>query len=71
MRLDCGQIEVVDDAMARVLRGKSGAERLKIAGKLFVFVRELIESSIRAAHPDWDESRIAAETAKRLSHGDD
>jgi len=69
MRLDPGQIEVVDDAMASVLRGKSGAERLEIAGAMFSFARELIESSIREAHPDWDEGQIRAETAKRISHG--
>lgn len=69
MRLDPGQIEVVDEFMARVLRDKSGAERLHIADGLFSFARELIESSIRAAHPDWEEGRIRAETAKRISHG--
>lgn len=62
-------IEVVDDGMAQVLRDKSGAERLQIADEMFSFARELIESSIRATHPDWDDPRIAAETARRLSHG--
>jgi len=62
-------IEVVDELMARVLRDKSGAERLRIADGLFSFARELIESSIRAAHPEWDEARIRSETARRLSHG--
>ena len=69
MRLDPGQIEVVDDSMARVVRDKSGAERLRIADKMFSFARELIASSVRAAHPDWDEGRIQIETARRLSHG--
>ena len=65
------RFEVMDDRMAQVLREKSGAERLRIGDGLFSFARELIESSIRAAHPDWDETRIAAETARRLSHGAD
>ena len=60
--------EVMDDLMAQVLREKPGAERLQIADKLFCFARELIESSVRAAHPDWDDPRIAVETARRLSH---
>ena len=68
-RLDAGRVEVLDNAMAQVLRGKSGAERLRIADKMFSFARELIRSSIRAAHPDWDDLRIAAETARRISHG--
>jgi hypothetical protein len=63
------RFEIMDDRMAQVLRGKSGAERLRIADGLFSFARELIESSIRAAHPEWEEARIRSETARRLSHG--
>ena len=63
------RFEVMDDRMAQVLREKSGAERLCIADGLFSFARELIESSIRAAHPEWDEARVRSETARRLSHG--
>jgi hypothetical protein len=69
MHLNPGPIEVVDEAMARVLRDKSGAERLRLADGLFSFARELIESSIRAAHPEWVEARVRSETARRLSHG--
>jgi hypothetical protein len=69
MRLDRGQIEVVDDEMAEVLRHKSGAERLAIANSLFVFARDVILTKLRQEHPDWDEGRILAETARRLSHG--
>jgi len=69
MRLDPGQIEVMDDQMAAVLRSKTGAERLKIANDMFRFARQLIASGLRAEHPDWDEPRIGRETARRLSHG--
>mgnify|MGYP001619849934 CR=1 FL=1 len=68
-RLDLKRIEVIDDSMAQVLRAMDGPERLRITDKMFSFARELIASSIRAAHPDWDVSRIATETARRLSHG--
>jgi hypothetical protein len=47
----------VDDDMARILREKTGAERLKIA------------SHLAAGHPDWDEERIQRETSRRISHG--
>ena len=57
MRLDRGQIEVLDDEMVQVLRRKSGAERLAIA------------SMLRAEHPEWDEHQVNEETARRLSHG--
>ncbi|NLX12695.1 MAG: hypothetical protein GXY44_03450 [Phycisphaerales bacterium] len=69
LRLDRGQIEVVDDAMAQVLRLKSGPERLSMADKLFGFVRTLLVNRLRSDHPDWDEQRIREETAHRLSHG--
>ena len=69
IRLDRGQIEVVDEAMAQVLRHKSGAERLAIASKLFCFARAMLLNHLRAEHPDWDQKKIHEEAAHRLSHG--
>ena len=69
MRLDDGQIEVLDEDMARVLRSKSGAERLKIAHGLFVAARQMLTCHLRDQHPDWTQQRIAHEVARRLSHG--
>ena len=69
MRAVVERFEVMDDRMAQVLREKSGAERLRIGDQMFSFARDLIADSVRAAHPQWDEGRIAKETARRLSHG--
>ncbi len=69
MRLDRGQIEVVDDAMAAVLRAKTGAERLAIASGLFASARRMLTSHLQAEHPEWDAARVAREVARRLSHG--
>jgi len=69
MRAVVERFEVMDDRMAQVLREKSGAERLRIGDQMFSFARDLIANSVRAAHPQWDEGRIAKETARRLSHG--
>jgi len=63
------RFDVIDDDMARVLREKTGAERLAIADGMFRFARELIRSSVTSRHPEWDEAAIAAEVARRLSHG--
>ncbi|HEX2223817.1 MAG TPA: hypothetical protein VHN15_06405 [Thermoanaerobaculia bacterium] len=63
------RIEVVDDDMARILRAKTGAERLKIASDLFASARRMIASHLAAEHPDWDEERIQRETSRRISHG--
>lgn len=69
MRLDRGQIEVVDDAVAEILRSKTPSERLQIASGLWSFGRELVVNVLRSQHPDWDERKIAREAARRLSHG--
>lgn len=62
-------IEAMDDAMAAVLRSKTGAERLAIAGGMYTDARRMLLSHLRAEHPDWDVKRIEKETARRLSHG--
>jgi hypothetical protein len=62
-------IEVIDDDMARVIRAKSGAERLSIASGMYSSARKMLLSQLRAEHPDWDELRIQQEVAHRLSHG--
>jgi hypothetical protein len=67
--LDVLRFEVVDDDMARILRSKTGAERLKIASDLFASARRMIASHLAAEHPDWDEERIQRETSRRISHG--
>ena len=61
--------DIVDDEMARILRGMTGAERLKIANSLFVSARRMLASHLAAEHPDWDQDRIERETARRISHG--
>jgi len=62
-------IEAIDDEMAEILRRKSPAEKLAIASGMFAFARRLIFSMLQRDHPDWDQKRILAETARRLSHG--
>ena len=69
MQIDPRQIEVVDDAMADVLRRKTGQERLKIAFGLWSSARRMLLSYLRAEHPDWSEDQVNREAARRLSHG--
>jgi hypothetical protein len=63
------RIEVVDDDMARVLRSKTGAERLKIASDMFSSARKMIASHLASEHPDWTEEQVQRETSRRISHG--
>lgn len=55
--------------MARILRAKTGAERLKIANDMFNAARRMIVSYLTAEHPDWTEEMIQRETSRRISHG--
>lgn len=68
-RLDDGQIEVVDDIVAEILKKKSPAERLKIGLGMWHSARVQLLSNIKSLHPAWDKEKIQREAARRLSHG--
>ncbi len=63
------KFEVVDDAMADVLREKTEWERLEIAFGMWRFARDMITRNLTSEHPDWTDDQIAKEVARRLSHG--
>ncbi len=63
------RIEMIDDEMARIIRAKTGAERLRIASGMYASARQMLLSYLRAEHADWDEKRIQQEAVRRLSHG--
>lgn len=62
-------IEVVDDAVADVLRRKSPAERLELIFAANRTARILAEAGARHAHPEWDDAQIAAEVVRRVTGG--
>jgi len=68
-RLDDGQIEVLDDAVAEVLRRKTPAERVAMVFECNRTMRLLIEGRLRTDHPDWDDARVSAEVAGRMMRG--
>jgi hypothetical protein len=68
-RLDKGQIEVVDDAMAAVLKRKTPAERIRIGFTLWSSAHEMLMVHIRKTHPDWSGKRVEQEVARRFLHG--
>jgi hypothetical protein len=63
------KFDVVDDDMARILRAKSGAERLRIASDMFSAARRMLTNHLAAEHPDWNEEEVRREVVRRLSHG--
>jgi hypothetical protein len=62
-------VEVVDDAMADILRLKTPAERLAIANRMWISARRMIRLVLKRENPSWPDERIEQETARRLSHG--
>ncbi len=70
-RLDPGQIEVVDEAVAAILRQKTPAERIAITAAAHRTARALLTAQIRRQHADWTDEQVGREVARRLLHGAD
>lgn len=68
-RLDPRQVEVLDEAMAGVLREKRPQDRLRIGFNLWISAHRMLMSHIRHSHPDWDEKAVEREVARRLLRG--
>lgn len=69
MRLDSGQIEVVDDAMAEVLRQKKPAERISIGFAIWTSAYNMLTAHMKATHPAWSKKQVEREVARRMLHG--
>jgi Rv0078B-related antitoxin len=69
MPADPSKWEMVDDAMAAILRRKSEAERLAIAFGMSRFAQQMIRANLKAEHSDWTAEQLQRETARRISHG--
>lgn len=60
-------IEVVDEDVARVLRAKSGMERLRLAHEAWELARDRLTAYFAARHPDLPPDGIAGMVAGRLA----
>ena len=61
--------EVVDDAMAEVLRAKSPAEKVAMICAANRTARSLAAAGVRYSHPEWNEDQIQLEVIKRVCGG--
>ncbi|MBU4185273.1 MAG: hypothetical protein KKI12_05210 [Proteobacteria bacterium] len=68
LRLDRGQIEVVDDAMAEVLRRKTPAERIRIGFSIWISAYNMLMVHMKKTHPEWNTERLNKEVAGRLGY---
>jgi hypothetical protein len=69
IRLDKGQIEVMDEQMAAILKRKSPAERISIGFEIWLSAQRMLKASLETTHRNWSQEQIDKETARRLSHG--
>lgn len=69
MRLDEGQIEVLDDTLAEVLRRKDPWERIAIGFNLWMSAWNMLTVHLQSIHPDWSKEQVRREVARRMSHG--
>lgn len=67
LRLDRGQIEVMDNTMAEILRRKSCAERIAIGFDMWFSATKMLAAHLRKSHPDWNENRVKIEVGRRMS----
>ncbi|MEM1304226.1 MAG: hypothetical protein AAGG46_04985 [Planctomycetota bacterium] len=68
-RIDPRNIEVVDPLVIEPLRKMSGRESLRQALASHDLGRQLVESGVRAQHPDWPDEDVKIEVLRRM-HGD-
>ncbi len=65
-RLDDGQIEVVDDAVAEVLRRLSPRTKLEAISDYRDTIALMIRALLRTEHPEWEPEQLSREVARRL-----
>ena len=66
--IDPRRIEVVDDNVARILRGMSGMDRLRLAHEAWELARQRLTAFVSANHPEWSVEEVRKEVARRLAH---
>lgn len=63
--------EVVDDAMACILRQKTEVERLAIGARMWKSARVFLRGVLQTDYPDWTSEQVNQEIARRIRLGDD
>ncbi len=66
-RDDGRHVEVVDDKVAEILRGKTPAQRVLMGMEMNDFIRRVVTGYIRSSHPDLNDDQVKAELARRAA----
>jgi hypothetical protein len=62
--IDPKKIEVVDDAIAAILRGMAPAQRVELVFQAETLTRTLMAAGVKSRHPDWSDQEIQQEVAR-------
>ncbi len=68
-RNETPRIEILDDAMVEVLRGKTPLERVAMVFDAEKTLLAMLSSHLRESYPDWTETQINQEIARRRRLG--
>ena len=63
------QIEVVDEAVAAILRTKTPAERVAMTCDAHRTAKLMLTAQVQRMFPDWAESKMRDEVHRRLMYG--
>lgn len=69
MRLDKGQIEVVDEKVAEILKKKTGKERLKMVWDSWTYFNKRLRAYLIINHPEWTDEELRKEIIRRMTCG--
>lgn len=61
--------DLPDSDSVRMLRAKSGPERLRIASGMYASARRMLLAHLRSQNPGWTDERVQAEASRRLALG--
>ena len=58
-----------DYALIPILRSQTPAQKLAVLASLWRSACAFVTAGVRTQHPDWSDSAVAKEVARRISHG--
>lgn len=67
--VDYRRIEVVDPQMAEILRGKTVAERIAMVQQAHQTGQKLVAMGVRMQYPEWTDTQVSIEVARRMLNG--
>lgn len=62
--IDPNRMEVVDEAVAAILRGMSHAQRVEQVFQAGTLARTMMAAGVKSRHPDWSDQEVRQEVAR-------